>query len=247
MLSGRNSGWTRHPRHCVMPPPQPLATTAPPPRTKRTTCSRSASVSGNTGFSTARIAGRWLRHAARLSSFVRRRSVRRPSCESTSYDALLPRGPVRNVDERKSSSAVREWRLPAHTTTPRATMNSRASPISSRYDMWSSRQLLRRCAEGVVLRFAARDGPEQVAIQLGDQGRQGGATGRVETRLGHVLGGCLGDVKAQCFPFVELQDRGHEAMRQRLDVPPKSGELLGPLEVGPRVPHDADVGGRART
>src|SRR5438876_3695892 len=247
ILSGRNSGWIRHPRHSVMSPPQPLATTAPPTRTKRTTCSSSASVRGITGFSTARIAGRWARVVARLSSFVRRRSVRRPNWERTSYNALLPRGPVRKVEERKSNSAVREWRLPAHTTTPRATVNSRASPISSRYDMGASRQVLRGSAEGTVLRFVAGDGAEQVAIQLSDQRCQRGATRRVETRLGHVLGGRFGDMKTQRLPVVELQDRSHEAVRQRFGVSPKRGELLGPRQVRPGVHHDAGRGGGARS
>src|SRR5882762_8379175 len=106
-------------------------------------------------------------------------------------------GPARNVEERKSNSAVCGCRLPAQTTTPRASRKSSANPISSRYDMTSSGQLQGRLTERAVLVFVAGDRTEQMAVQPRDQPSQCDAARLIEARLSNVLGGCLGSVKAQ--------------------------------------------------
>src|SRR2546428_6189606 len=144
-----------------------------------------------------------------------------------SYSALLPMGRVRNVEVRKSNSAVCGWRLPAQTTIPRARMNSSANPISSRYDMPSSGQLQRGLTERAVLVFVAGDGTEQMAIQPRDQPGQCGAARLIEARLRDVLRRCFGGVKAQCLAVVELQHGCDEAVCERFGVTAHARQLLG--------------------
>src|SRR3989441_3476329 len=121
------------------------------------------------GLTSTRMAGRWARSVASGVSGVRRRSDNRPRRMSTSYSALLPRGPFRYVDVRKSRSGVRGCRFAAQMLIAMATARSSAVPISSRYDILPSRQLLRRFAERFVLAGIARHRPEQMAVQLRDE------------------------------------------------------------------------------
>src|SRR2546426_1125685 len=142
------------------PPPPPATTTAPPPRTNRTTCASSAGASSSGGSSTTSTAGRCLASRSRSNSGVRRRSTGIRRRASTSYVALLPRGPLRNADARKSKSGVPPpLRLPAHTATPTASASSRTSQTSSRRNMLEHQLRLGR--ELVVRPLVARDGAEE--------------------------------------------------------------------------------------
>src|ERR1044072_827978 len=158
----------------------------------------------------------------------------------TSYNALLPEGPVKNVDDRMSSSETREWRLPAQIATPSAIMKTSAPPISSRYDMLSPHQLLRRCPERRVLVRVTRHRSEQMAIQLRDERRERRARACVEPRLAHVLGRGLRRVEAHRLALVQLQHDRQEQMAERLRIAALSGELVRERAMRTRV---ADDGG----
>src|ERR1043166_3747729 len=158
----------------------------------------------------------------------------------TSYNALLPEGPVKNVDDRMSSSETREWRLPAQIATPSAIMKTSAPPISSRYDMLSPHQLLRRCPERRVLVRVTRHRSEQMAIQLRDERRERRARACVEPRLAHVLGRGLRRVEAHRLALVQLQHDGQEQMAGPLRIAALGGELARERAMRTRV---ADEGG----
>src|ERR1044072_2953619 len=87
----------------------------------------------------------------------------------TSYNALLPEGPVKNVDDRMSSSETREWRLPAQIATPSAIMKPSAPPSSSRYDMRPPHRRFGRGPQRRVLVPVPRPRSEQMAIRLRDE------------------------------------------------------------------------------
>src|SRR5882762_883709 len=189
-----------------MPPPCPAASTAPPCATNVTTSSSSTSSREIGGFSTTRSAARVrcvVVSAERPKRAVRRRSMGRPRRTMTRYNAWLPSGPLRYVDARRSGSAGFGVRFAANTATPIAVASSRTSPISSRYDML--RQLIRRVAERAILELVARHGAEEVAVQRRHQAREGRASGVIEVRFAHVLGGSLGGVEADGVGALQVE------------------------------------------
>src|SRR5256885_9925862 len=99
-----------------------------------------------------------------------------------------------------------------------ATARSSAVPISSRYDILPSHQLLRRVAERLVLGGMAGHRPEQMAVQLRDETGERGAPPIRQPRFPDVLGRSLRCVEAQRFPAVELQDEREEPMAERFGV-----------------------------
>src|SRR6266851_8473093 len=107
-----------------------------------------------------------------------------------------------------------------------ATARSSAVPISSRYDILPSRQLLRGGAEHLVLAGIAWHRPEEVAVQLCDELRERRAPPVGQPRFPDVLGRRLRRVEAQRFPPIELEDEREEAMPERFGVAAGACQLL---------------------
>src|SRR5712664_870448 len=107
-----------------------------------------------------------------------------------------------------------------------ATARSSAVPISSRYDILPSRQLLRSVAEYLILAGIAWHRPEEVAVQLGDELRERRAPPVGQPRFPDVLGRRLRCVEAQRFPPIELENESEEAMPERFGVAAGACQLL---------------------
>src|SRR5712691_3302117 len=112
-----------------------------------------------------------------------------------------------------------------------ATARSSAVPISSRYDILPSCQLLRGVAEHLVLAGIAGHRPEEVAVQPCDELRERRAPPVGQPRFPDVLGRRLRRVEAQRLPPIELEDESEEAMPERFGVAAGACQLLSIAEM----------------
>jgi len=91
-------------------------------------------------------------------------------------------------------------------------------------------------AREVAIRpLVARRGTEQMTVQPRDELAERGAPRGVEPRFGQVLGGGLRRMELEGLVAIEVQQHGDEAVRERLGIPPLTGEALGALTMCARV------------